>query len=142
MNKITAPIKSRLICLLHEEVELVAAKYGNYFNTVNCKEYTAEYLVVSFIKEIINRGNYCKERFDIADVVAISLLPHTPEDVIETIVNSLIIDLAGLRTLVMSFIGTNNWIMHFLKEGSNQVTIEKSIDFRIYDWSVENNKPL
>jgi hypothetical protein len=42
--------------------------------------------------------------------------------------------LSELGQQIREFVGTNQWVMHFARWKGTEVWIEKSIDFRIYDW--------
>jgi hypothetical protein len=42
--------------------------------------------------------------------------------------------LIEIRTDVKLFLGNERWIMHFLRTRGLDIFIEKSIDYRIYDW--------
>jgi len=43
--------------------------------------------------------------------------------------------LVDVRTDVNAFIGVDDWIMHFYKLVGTDIIIEKSTDYRIYDWA-------
>lgn len=47
--------------------------------------------------------------------------------------------LIGIKTDLLSFIGTNKWIMHTAKNIGSDVLIEQLIDFRIYQWTLEHD---
>jgi hypothetical protein len=42
--------------------------------------------------------------------------------------------LLDIRSEVVSFVGRDHWIMHFYGRQGRDYIIEKTIDFRIYDW--------
>ena len=43
--------------------------------------------------------------------------------------------LSGIKCSVREFIGDNKWIMHFQTKKGRDIVIEKSIDYRIHDWT-------
>lgn len=45
--------------------------------------------------------------------------------------------LSELRASVLEFLGKDKWIMHFVKTSRGTMTIEKTIDYRIYSWMTE-----
>lgn len=40
-----------------------------------------------------------------------------------------------LRQMVLDFIGGETWVMHFKKMRGADIVLEKTIDYRIFDWS-------
>lgn len=140
---ITPPIKSRMICYIEDEVETFCSKYGSYFKDDQAKDVIAEQIIIAIIKDIVfNRCKYSKDKFELADTIWYYLNKTFGEDMLEVIINNMIVDLVTVRTMVIQFVGTDGWIMHFVKEGANQFVVEKSIDYRIYDWSVQNKTAL
>jgi hypothetical protein len=43
---------------------------------------------------------------------------------------------------LLDFLGQDRWIMHFMKVNNTQVTVEKTIDYRIYSWMMEHGRDL
>lgn len=45
--------------------------------------------------------------------------------------------ITDLRNEVQAFIGDDEWVMHFLNNRGRDRVIEKTIDFRVYDWTLK-----
>jgi hypothetical protein len=46
--------------------------------------------------------------------------------------------LLDFKTTILDFLGKDKWIMHFLKVSRGSLTIEKTVDYRIYSWMVDH----
>lgn len=76
---------------------------------------------------------WCKKPYDPIDIVLRHLLRE------EYAGNErLIVDLAEtmnpIRRQVVDFIGQDEWVMHFARPHGWEIIVDKSIDYRIYDW--------
>lgn len=58
----------------------------------------------------------------------------------QDICESIMLQLEGLVQLLTGFLGQDRWIMHFMKVKNTQVTVEKTIDYRIYSWMMEHGR--
>ena len=65
---------------------------------------------------------------------------HTEKthDLVESIAELMI----DVRTDVNHFIGNDKWIMHFMRRRGKDLFVEKSIDYRIHQWSIEHQLEL
>lgn len=142
-NVNTPPVKARLICNYEDELELITEKYGRFFRTDQATDHLANYVILCFIRDIIDNNNFIdKGRQDLGELVCSVVNKEVTNEILELMINSITIDLCALRSMVIQFKGFDRWLMHFVKEGTTNFIIEKSIDFRIYDWSIKNGKPF
>jgi len=64
-------------------------------------------------------------------------------DVMVDLLEDMIKSLATLRMKVASFVGDDNWCVHFMHmDHPHTLVINKSVDYRIIDWHVKNNVPV
>ncbi|BDD79528.1 hypothetical protein [Burkholderia phage FLC9] len=56
------------------------------------------------------------------------------------ICDSILLQLNDLFQQLLEFLGTDRWIMHFSKVSNTQMTVEKTIDYRIYSWMLEHGR--
>ena len=65
---------------------------------------------------------------------------HTEKthDLVESIAELMI----DIRTDVNHFIGNDKWVMHFMRKRGIDLFVEKSIDYRIHQWSIEHQMEL
>lgn len=52
----------------------------------------------------------------------------------EEICDAIMLHLQELVEQLLRFLGPDRWIMHFVKVNNTTLTVERTIDFRIYDW--------
>lgn len=62
-------------------------------------------------------------------------LQYEKEDEVLSMIEDHLLD---FRTTILDFLGKDKWIMHFLKVNRGSLTIEKTVDYRIYSWMVEH----
>lgn len=60
---------------------------------------------------------------------------YETDDEILTVVDDHLLD---FRTTILDFLGKDKWIMHFLKLNRGSLTLEKTVDYRVYSWMVEH----
>lgn len=58
------------------------------------------------------------------------------------ICDSIMLQVNDLVQQLLDFLGQDRWIMHFMKVNNTQVTVEKTIDYRIYSWMMEHGRDL
>lgn len=77
--------------------------------------------------------HYNPSLVDIWGVYVLAEYANTPEvfDLIEN-------QLCDIRTDILEFIGKNHWLMHFQRMRKNDIIIEQSIDYRVYQWCLEH----
>ena len=73
---------------------------------------------------------------DLQDVIRDFVYPQYEES--EDILSMIADHLLDFRTTIRDFLGKDKWIMHFLKVNRGSLTIEKTVDYRIYSWMVEH----
>jgi hypothetical protein len=56
------------------------------------------------------------------------------------ICDGIILQLEDLIQPLTEFLGQDRWIMHFQKVSHTAVTVEKTIDYRIYSWMMEHGR--
>jgi hypothetical protein len=56
------------------------------------------------------------------------------------ICDSILNQLNDLFVQLLEFLNTDRWIMHFTKVSNTQVSVEKTIDYRIYSWMLEHGR--
>lgn len=56
------------------------------------------------------------------------------------ICDAILLQLNDLFKQLLEFLGTDRWIMHFTKSSNTQVSVEKTIDYRIYAWMLEHGR--
>jgi hypothetical protein len=56
------------------------------------------------------------------------------------ICDAILLQINDLLVQLMDFLGTDRWIMHFMKTSNTQVSVEKTLDYRIYSWMMEHGR--
>lgn len=92
-------------------------------------------IIYAFIEEILN-DNSAWSRLESCTLEAVLKKFILPEHHGNTRLISRMIDtMLDIQNDVMQFLGKDKWIMHFLKMNRTDIFIERSIDFRIFDWN-------
>lgn len=58
----------------------------------------------------------------------------------QDICDSILLSLGDLTRRLTDFLGQDRWIMYFMKVNNTVLTIERTIDYRIYSWMVEHGR--
>jgi hypothetical protein len=82
------------------------------------------------------RRDEARSPINLKAVIAEFVYPqYEAEDDILSMIEDHLLD---FRTTILDFLGKDKWTMHFLKVNRGSLTIEKTVDYRIYSWMVEH----
>lgn len=63
------------------------------------------------------------------------MFAHNNQELLESLCEALETMMLDLKTDIRQFLGADDWLMHFVKTKGMDLFVEKTIDFRIYDWT-------
>lgn len=90
-----------------------------------------EHLITS---QIDNYIKYRKGSGDFYDRISSHLNENIPEDKIEALTGLIKEQYADTRLMVSDFMGKDDWHLYFTRYKNGNVTIQKGMDYRAYDW--------
>ncbi len=101
-------------------------------------------IVYAYVDMLVTLATHewTKETLSLSDTFDQFIEPKIHADDKFKIYQTMIDQMKDIKHIVLDFIGSNGWIMHLMRFKGTDIVIEKTIDYRIYQWSVEHNRPI
>lgn len=106
-----------------------------YLNNFPIRPYRGVKIVEQLITNQINNFiKYRKGSKDLYGEISVHLSSPIEDEALESIMGAIKEQYADTRTVIQDFMGKHDWHLYFIKIKGGTVTIQKSIDYRAYDW--------
>jgi hypothetical protein len=97
-------------------------------------------IIEAYAKMVVSEtSTWARERITTEEILLEFLKPEMAapnnSELLEKMCDTLDTILRELKTDIRQFIGADDWVMHFVKMRGSDLYVEKTIDFRIYDWT-------